>query len=44
MKKLPDEKRCAKMADLKKMKKTILEEDRKEDNRTYVKKKSVKRK
>lgn len=43
MKKLPDESRMAKKSDLKKMEKKILEKDRKEDNKMYVKK-SVKRK
>jgi len=40
MKACPNEKRIAKKEDLTKMKKDILKEDRKEDNKTYVKKSS----
>lgn len=44
MKACPNEKRMVKQSDLKKLKKDILKEDRKEDNKTYVKKSSTKRK
>lgn len=40
MKACPNEKRIAKKDDLKKMKKEILKQDRKEDNKMYVKKSS----
>ena len=40
MKADPNEKRIAHKSDLKKMKKAILKEDRKEDNKMYVKKSS----
>jgi hypothetical protein len=39
VKQIPDEKRIVKKADLKKMEKKILREDRKEDNKLYEKKK-----
>jgi hypothetical protein len=40
MKACPNEKKIAKKKDLNKMKKDILREDRKEDNKLYVKKNS----
>jgi hypothetical protein len=43
MKACPNEKRIAKKSDLEKMKKAILKEDRKEDNKMYVKKSSRKK-
>lgn len=44
MKPCPNEKKLAKQADLERMRKRIMKEDRKEDNRMYVKKSSAKRK
>lgn len=44
MKQCANEKRIAHKSDLLKMKKKILDEDRKEDNKTYVKKSSKRKK
>jgi hypothetical protein len=44
MKQCPNEKRIVHKSDLDKMKKKILKEDRKEDNKMYVKKSSQRRK
>lgn len=44
MKACANEKRIAHKSDLQKMKKVILKEDRKEDNKTYVKKSSQRKK
>jgi hypothetical protein len=37
-------KKCATKSDLKKMKKEVLREDKREDDKTYVKKKDIKKK
>ncbi len=44
MKKCPNEERIAKKSDLKMMRKQILKEDRKEDNKLYVKKPAKRKK
>lgn len=44
MKQCANEKRIAHKSDLEKMKKKILKEDRKEDNKMYVKKSSKRKK
>lgn len=44
MKACANEKRLVKQNDLKKLKKDILKQDRKEDNKMYVKKSATKRK